>query len=200
MGAMDPNLQVIIVILGAAMCVGGWVLFWVGSRLIGIVFGMGFGFVFGQLLAIAMDLQGQGVGLVLVACSLMGAIGGFFLMRAATTLMFALIGFLFGALLGRIGIQVYNVVQDLPFQLSAISIATILASGVAMALLALWLQKAIVVVVTSYMGAAFLTTSVPWLAAHYPWGFLGVFVIAALWQTILVTRLLESKRPKIEAA
>ena len=201
MGALDPNIQVTITILGAALCVGGWVLFAVGSRLFGIAIGMGLGFVFGQILAFAMDLHGTGVALVLVACSLLGAVGGLFLMRAATTLMFGLMGFLFGALLGRIGVQIYNVVENRPFQVDAITVGAILLTAVVVGLLALWLQKAIVVVITSYMGAAFLSSSVPFLVENYPWGFIGVFAAAAAWQAFLVTRLLDAKikAPKPEA-
>ena len=195
----DPNLQLVIVIVGVALCVGGWVLFWVGSRLLGIGLGMGFGFGFGQLLIMAMDLHGSGVPLVMLSCSLLGAIGGFFLMRATTTVMFGLTGFLFGALLGRVGVQVHTVVRDVPFEYNAMVVGAILLTAGVVAVLAIWLQKSIVVMVTSYMGAGFLVTGIPAVAEHLPWSFLAIFAGAVLWQGFLVTKLIEGKpRPQPE--
>ena len=196
---MQSEAEVILTIFGAALCLGGWVIFWMGSRLVGMALGMGFGFVFGDLLAILLKLPAGSAALVLFGCTLMGAFGGLFAMRAVTNFVFALNGFLFGALLGRMGADVYFQIKHAPFDFTGPVIAAILAGAIAMALLAIYLQKHIVIVTTSYIGAAFLTASIRFFLHHKPWSFLCIFLAAIIWQVILVTRLLDSgKNAKIE--
>lgn len=195
---MDQNFQVLIAIFGAALCLGGWVLFWVGSRLIGVAIGMGFGFVFGEALCYVLKLQGTAVPLVLLACSLLGAIGGVFFVKAVTALLFGAMGFLFGALIARVGVDLYFSTKDMEFAFSPPVIAIIVGSGVMVAILAIVLQKAIVIIVTSYVGASFLVLGVPAAAAHMPIAFVGIFIVSVLWQAILVTQLIPDRPPPSE--
>lgn len=197
---MDQNFQVLIAIFGAALCLGGWVLFWVGSRLIGVAIGMGFGFVFGEALCYVLKLHASPVPLVLLACSLLGAIGGIFFVRAVTALLFGLMGFLFGALIARVGVDLYYATKETEFAFTPAVIAIILGSGVLLAIFAIVLQKAIVIIVTSYIGASFLVLGVPAAAAHMPVAFLAIFVASVIWQAILVTQLIPDKPPPPEPA
>lgn len=190
---MQENVPILLVAFGGMLCLGGWVLFWFGTRLIGAVLGMGFGFGFGQVLSIAMGLDVNSAILVSLGCALLGALAGVVMARTAATLLFAVTGFLFGALLGRIGVQVYFVARDEQFVLSALPIAVILACAVALALLAIWLQRTIVIMVTSYMGASLLAAGWAIVPERLPWFLLSVFVGSVIWQTILVTRLIPSK-------
>jgi hypothetical protein len=192
---MDPNSHVFFVIFGAALALGGWVVFWFSTRLLGLTAGLGFGFAFGQLLATVIQVQGPTATLVLLACSLLGAVGGFFFMRAVTAFFFALVGFLFGALLGRVGLQAYLLATTGEYVLTSIGIGVILGTGVVFAILGVVLQRSITILVTSFAGATFLVAGLPIRADREIWYFVGMFAASVIWQTILVTYLLVD-RPK----
>lgn len=191
---MQSDEQVLYTIFGVGLCLGGWLLFWLGSRLVGLALGMSFGFVFGNLLALVLKLEENPTLLVLLACSLMGAFGGFLLMRAATTFVFGLAGFLFGALLGRMGAEFYALYHEDDFAFTAPVVLAVVGSGLLMGLLAVYMQKYIMIVVTSYVGATFLVGGVEFLQTHMPWSFLCVIIAAIGWQSILVGRLLSDRR------
>lgn len=191
--AMETNVDVVLGIIGALLCLGGWVLFHVGSRLVGITIGMGFGFAFGSVLALILQLQPAGEQLVLLSCSLMGAIVGFFFVKFATTFLFALIGFLFGALLGRVGSEVHASITGSAYGLNTPVAIGIAVSGFVVALLAVWLQKLILIVITSFVGATFLTAAMPNVQKVEVWVLLGIFSAALMWQFILARIILRSK-------
>jgi len=196
---MQTDEQVLYTIFGVGLCLGGWLLFWLGSRLVGLALGMAFGFVFGQLLTMVLNLQPNQAMLVLLACCLMGAFGGFLLMRAATTFVFGLAGFLFGVLIGRIGAEFHAIYyQNTAFGWSPPVSLAVAGSGIVMAILAVYMQKYIMVIITSYVGATFLVGGVEFLQKHMPWSFVCVLVSAILWQAILVGRLLADRRRAAE--
>lgn len=188
---MQSEEQVIYTILGAALCLGGWIIFWLGSRIIGLALGMGFGFAFGQLLSLVLKLDPNATLLVLLACSLMGAFGGFLLMRVTTMFLFALSGFLFGALLGRLAADYYFISRGESFQFTMPVSVSIAAAGALVAALAVWMQKYIVIIITSYVGATFLVGGVEFLARGMPWSFPALLLVAIAWQVLLVTRLIQ---------
>lgn len=192
---MEVNAELVLTVLGAALCLCGWIMFWIGSRLLGIGLGLGFGFVFATLLGHVMRIQPGGQALVLLSCSLFGALGGFLLVRAVTTFLFGILGFLFGALLGRIGVDVYYLVnnQAIP-ALTTVTGGVIVGCGAFVALMALWLQKYILILITSYVGASFLVVGVPYLQAHEVWALLGLFGFAVLWQSFLASLLLRPRQ------
>lgn len=191
---MQSEAQVIYTIVGAGLCVGGWALFWVGSRLLGVALGVAFGFFFGELLGIVLKLEANAALLAQLTCSILGALGGLMAMRAASTFAFALAGFLFGALLGRLGSELYAQWHHETYAFTTQVAIAVAASGGVMAVLALLMQKYIMIVITSYVGATFLVPSVEVLANHEPWATPAVILASILWQVILLTRLITSRR------
>ncbi|MBX7246396.1 MAG: DUF4203 domain-containing protein [Candidatus Sumerlaeaceae bacterium] len=190
------NLQLILLILGAALCIGGWVLFYVGTRLLGIGFGLGFGFAFGAILCAVIKLQGPQEQALILICSAIGAVGGIFLARFVTSFLFFLIGFLFGAMLGRIGTELYFNATSQVFTWTPAIGAVVAGSGLAIGLLSMWLQKYVMIVITSFIGATYLVAGIPALARHRELAFLAIFVVSVGWQVILTTQLLSRKTPE----
>ncbi|MCX7719062.1 MAG: hypothetical protein N2111_11775 [Candidatus Sumerlaeaceae bacterium] len=194
MNDYQAQMLVIQTILGASLCLGGWVIVWAGTRLFGIVIGLGLGFVFGELLSLVLNLAPDQHQLTLLACSLLGAVAGIFLARIVTAGAFAVIGLLFGALLGRIGSEVFFVVTDSQFEWTRSVMGVVAVCAAVFALLAVFLQRFIIIVVTSYVGAAFLTGAFPALREHLVWWFLAFFTGAIVWQTLFVTKLASNKK------
>jgi hypothetical protein len=60
------------------------------------------------------------------------------------------------------------------------------------------MQKYIMIIITSYIGATFLVAGVDYLQTHEPWSTPLVVVAAIAWQIVLVTRLITDS-PKLEA-
>jgi hypothetical protein len=195
---MQTDAQVIYTIYGAGLCLGGWAIFWLGSKLLGLALGLAFGFVFGDLLGLVLKLDANAALLVLLACSLLGAFGGLLLMRAATTFLFGLAGFLFGALLGRLGSELYAEMQHFDYAFNTNVAIAVAASGAIMAALTLLMRKYVIIVITSYMGATFLVAGLDFLTLRQPWSEVGVTLAAIFWQVLLVTQLIKSKRPEME--
>ncbi len=193
---MPNEVEVLLTITGVALCLGGWVIFHLGTRLIGLSIGLGFGFGFGYLLALALQLEGDIASLVQAACALLGGFGGLLLIKAVTTFAFGATGFLFGALLGRLGGELWLQSQGTEFAFTQETVLIILGGAVAMGLLAVWLKRMIIVVVTSFMGATFLVAGIPWLGEREPASVLGVFLVAVAWQLLFAGRLFSrSRRP-----
>ncbi|MGI8905460.1 MAG: DUF4203 domain-containing protein [Candidatus Sumerlaeaceae bacterium] len=197
---MQTETQVIYTILGAVLCLGGWAIFWLGSRLLGLALGMAFGFFFGDLLGLVLKLDENATVLVLLACSIMGAFGGLLLMRAATTFVFGLAGFLFGALLGRMGCEMYAEVKQETYAFTAPIAVIVIAAGMVMGVLAFWMQKYIMILITSYVGSTFLVAGVEWLQQHEPWSVPGVTLLAIGWQMLLVMRLIADTPSRVADA
>jgi hypothetical protein len=130
---------------------------------------------------------------VLLACSLLGAFGGVLVARAVSTFLFCLIGFIFGALLGRVGVQLYFHVQGIAYVLTTPVALVIVGCGAVVGVLTAWLQKYVMIVITSFVGATFLVAGVPALQHYALWAFAGTFLAAVLWQVVLVTQLLGDK-------
>jgi hypothetical protein len=194
MSDYQAQMLVIQTIIGAALCLGGWVIVWAGTRLLGIFIGLGFGFVFGEVLALVLDLAPDPHQMTTLACSLIGAVAGIFLARIVTAGAFAIVGLLFGALIGRVGAAVLFAASQSPFEFTPPVIAAIAITAVVFALLAVWLQRFIIIVITSYVGAAFLTGAFPALREHLVWWFLAFFTGAVVWQTLFVTKLASNKK------
>lgn len=187
---MQTDEQVIFTIIGTGLCLGGWAVFYLGTRVLGLALGLGFGFFFGELLAMVLKLDTQPANLVSLACALLGAFGGLVLMRATTTFAFGLAGFLFGALLGRLGLEIHAEVNRETFRFTTESSVIVLLAAATMGVLAVWLQKYVMIVITSYIGANFLVEGVDALAKAWPWSFLAILLAGILWQWVLVSRLL----------
>lgn len=196
---MPNETEVLLTIFGFALASGGWAIFHLGTRLIGVTIGLGFGFGFGYLLAMVLQLTGNVASLIEMACALLGAFGGLLLVRAVTNFAFGATGFLFGALLGRLASEMYLQSQGQPFAFTQDVVLGILASAIAVGLLALWLKRLIIILVTSYVGATFLTAGVPWLEQSEPTSVLAVFLIAVAWQSFLAGRLLSGGGKRAES-
>lgn len=191
---MPNEIDVLLTIFGVALCAGGWVIFHLGTKVLGLAVGLGFGFIFGVLLSLALKIQGDVAAMVDLACALLGGLGGLVLVRAVTTFAFGATGFLFGALIGRLGSELWLQSQGQEFAFTQEVVLTVLASATVMGLLAIWMRKFIMIVVTSFAGATFTTAGVAWLDQHRPTSLLGVFLLAVVWQTLLVNKLLVSRR------
>ncbi len=191
---MPEETEVLLTIFGMALCVGGWIIFHMGTRLIGLALGLGLGFAFGMLLAMALQIEESTASMIELGCALLGAFGGLLLMRAATTFTFGATGFLFGAMIGRLGSELWLQTQDLPFAFTQETVLAILASAAVVGLLAVWLKRMIVIVVTSFIGATFLAAGVPWLEAREPTSVLAVFVAAVVWQLFLGAKFTADRR------
>lgn len=187
----DPEL--VFALGGLAMLLFGWLIFRLGTRLLGVALGAGFGFFIGEVLGVVLQAD-RNTGLyITVACSIVGALGAIFLIKAVTNFLFALIGFLFGALVGRIGADIYAHSQQVPFELASEHGVIILVTAIVVALLAVLLQRWIMILITSYMGATFLVAGVDMLAQQ-PLAFPVVLVLGILWQGYAANRLFRDRR------
>jgi hypothetical protein len=195
---MEPNVELLLGISGAILCLGGWILFHVGTRLVGVAIGLGFGFGFGMALGMVLRLTPGGEQLVMLACSLLGAIGGFIFVRFATSFLFALAGFLFGAMLGRVGSDIHATLTHTSPAITPAVAAAIAISGFVVAILAIVLQKLIVVIITSFVGATFLTAAIPRTENFEVWVLLGFFIGSVVWQ-LLLTRYILADKAKAES-
>ncbi len=172
-------------LVGSLLCAGGWLVLWLGSRLLGIGVGMAVGFVFGMLFGLILDMSGATLHLVAFACAALGGFGGVFLIRAVSAWLFSLVGFLFGLLIARVGYQIYAELSGLSSELSVSAAVAIVLVAVGVALLTLWLRKYVLILATSFMGATFLCAGVAQLHDWLPWSFLGLFVGSLFWQSAL---------------
>mgnify|MGYP001767575767 CR=1 FL=1 len=189
------EVNVIMTILGAALCLGGWAIYWVGTRLIAMAFGLAMGFALGQVILLSLGISSEASNLVLLSCTGLGAVAGLLLVRPVTTFMFVLAGFAFGALLGRVGSQIYFMIQGWEFGFTTSVVGVILGSAAVFAALACFLQKYIMIVITSFIGAHFLVLCVPALSEPQwqPWAFSALVLAACAWQIVFVTKLAVDK-------
>jgi len=188
--------ELIFTISGIILLLGGWIIFRLGSRLLGVGLGAGFGFFFGEVINILLKIDRQTGLYVTIGCSVVGALAAIFMIRAVTNFLFALIGLLFGALLGRIGAEIYAAVNGAEFVLNSQSAMIIGPTALVTALMAVWLQRLIMILITSYMGATFLVAGVEYLSQQ-PWAFMAVLVAGIFWQGFVMGRIFKS-RPKTE--
>lgn len=191
---VQTHVEVLVTIAGAALCLGGWLIFYFGSRLVGLGLGLGLGFVFGGLLSLLLELKGTHQDAVVLACSIVGAFGGLLLIRVVSSFVFFLMGFLFGSLIGRVGAAAWAASHGAEFAYDSTTITVILVSATLVALLAVWLQKYVMIVITSFVGANFLVSGVAYLRQMPLAAFIAVFVLAMLWQVVLVTSLVKGGR------
>jgi hypothetical protein len=92
--------ETILTIVGAVLCLSGWLLVYLGTRLAGISAGLAAGLVAGQVLIGLMEVPAGQSGWWLIASGVVGAFGGLFLVGMAARIAFGLAGLLIGALLG----------------------------------------------------------------------------------------------------
>jgi hypothetical protein len=118
-------------------------------------------------------------------------------MRAATTFLFGIAGFLFGALLGRLGCELYAEMQHFDYAFTTYVAITVATSGAIMAALTLLMRKYVIIIITSYVGATFLVAGVEFLGHRQPWSQVGVTLAAIIWQVLLVTQFISDKRPEM---
>ena len=188
------NHQVVLWILGSLLCFGGWIVLWLGSRMIGATFGLGMGFCFGFVFAVALDLDPGPKALVELGCALMGAVGGVLLIRALNTFVLLLVGFLFGVLLGRLGVQIYAGVAQVSYKLTPNLALLIVLVGAASAGLALWLRRTLAIVITAFVGTSFLCASLGMLQRNLPWSFALLLALSLFIQSSL-SRLMKPRNP-----
>lgn len=179
--------------VGVILLLFGWLVFRAGTRVLGMALGVGLGFFVGEVLNVVLKIDRESGLLLTLACCAIGGIAALFMLRAVTNFLFALIGLLFGALLGRLGAEVYASMQGHEFVFSQESGVVILGVAVATALVAVWLQRLIMILTTSYMGATFLVAGVPGLVT-YPWSFPAVLVAGILWQGSIMGRIFSTRK------
>jgi hypothetical protein len=194
---MQTESDALFTIFGASLCLGGWIVFYMGSRLVGVALGAALGFVFGTAVGIVLKLPESPSMLIQLSCGLLGGFGGLVFMKAATSFLFGLTGFLFGLMLGRLGSEVYFEIRKMGFAFTNEVILAIVASGTIVGLLAVWMQKYIMILVTSFIGASFLSESVGFLKQHQPLSDAVLIVVAIFWQLLLVNWLLAPDKPEV---
>jgi hypothetical protein len=189
------EVNVIMTILGAGLCLGGWAIYWVGTRLIAMAFGLAMGFAFGQFVILSLGVNTDASNLILLSCTGLGAVAGLLLVRPVTTFLFVLAGFAFGVLLGRVGSQVYFMIQGWKFEFTTTVAGIILGSAAVFAALACFLQKYIMIVITSFIGAHFLVLCIPALSEPrwQPYAFSALMIASCAWQILFVTKLAVDK-------
>jgi hypothetical protein len=188
--------ELVFTISGLVLLLFGWIIFRLGSRLISIGLGAGFGFFFGEVLNVVLEID-RNMGLyITIGCSMVGALFAMFMIRAATNFLFALIGFLFGALIGRVGSEIYLGTQQMDFAFNSETGIIILATAGVTAIMAVWLQRLIMILITSYMGATFLVAGVDYLTMQ-PWAFPAVLGGGVFWQGFILGRIFK-RRPKAD--
>lgn len=188
--------ELVFTIGGLALLLFGWIIFRLGSRLISVALGAGFGFFFGEVLNVVLEVD-RNTGLyITIGCAMVGALFAIFMIRAATNFLFALIGFLFGALIGRVGAEIYMQSQQIEFAFNSQTGIIILATAGVTAIIAVWLQRLIMILITSYMGAVLLVAGVDYLSEQH-WGFPVVLAGGIIWQGFILGRLFK-RRPRAE--
>lgn len=184
------DVQVITGILGAALCLGGWALVWLGTRLIGAGVGMGFGFGFALLAVLAINPEPGTAQAVVVAGLVAGALAGLLLTKYLTTFVFGMVGVLLGLLAGRLGVAAAGGGLEQPLEMTAQTAGILAGAAVAGGVAAVILRKHIVIAITSGAGAYLVVTSVAFFSRTPLLWLLGIFLASVVWQAILVTRLL----------
>ncbi|MGB9692737.1 MAG: hypothetical protein ACPL7D_11290 [Candidatus Sumerlaeaceae bacterium] len=183
---------------GVILCFGGWVALWLGSRLIGAVFGLGLGFVFGVAFSLALGMEAGAAALLQLGCSLMGAIGGVFFIRALNSFLLALVGFLFGILVARLILQMHAGLGGQPYTLTPQIAIILVVVGAAGAGGALWIRRTLAIVVTAFVGATFLCAGFAPLHDMLPWSFVAL-LLASLAIQMFLSRLFSRKRASKQA-
>lgn len=188
------NIQLVMIVAGAMLCLGGWVVFWLGTRLVGIALGLGFGFAFGELLSFALKADLATERVIWLSCSFLGAAGGLMFMRFVSNFLFILAGFIFGVMLGRVATEMYLHVHHQKFVLTPQIGGGLVICGAVVGMLTVWLKRFIVITITSYVGAAFLVGGANIRADQAVLWFAGILLGSIVWQSILVTQFLPSKK------
>src|SRR5690606_20372525 len=153
----------------------------------------GFGFFFGEVLNVLLKVD-RDIGLMItIGCSAIGGLGALVMIRAVTNFLFALIGFLFGALVGRLGAEIHAAYHHTEFVLTQEAGIAIIATAVVTALIAIWLQRLIMILITSSLGATFLVAGVDYLQMH-PLAFPAVLIAGVLWQSFVLGRIFKSRK------
>ncbi len=182
-----------LLLAGGILCFGGWIALWVGSRLIGATIGLGLGFIFGVAFSMALGLEAGAAALVQLGCSVMGALGGIFFIRALNSFLLALVGFLFGILLARLGLQIHAGTTGHPYSLTPQNALILVLIGAAVAAIALWIRRTIAILITAFVGTTFLCAGVAPLHDMLPWSFL-VLLLASLFVQTFFSRVLARRR------
>lgn len=184
--------ELIFTLAGLALLLGGWIIFRLGSKLLSVALGAGFGFFVGEVLNVILEVdRSQGL-YITIGCSIVGTLAAMFMIRAINNFLFALIGLLFGALIGRLGSEMYANYQGAEFALNPQSGIIIGCAAIVTALVAVWLQRLIMILITSYMGTTFLVAGVEYLSMQ-PLAFPAVLAAGIVWQWYVLGRLLRRK-------
>ncbi len=191
---VQTHAEILMTIFGGALCLGGWVIFYFGTRLVGLGMGLGAGYLLGEGITLAVQLKGSEQDMAVLVCCLLGAVAGLFLIRAATAFLFFVMGFLFGALLGRLGSQIWLIGPGQPFAFTSQTITAILVSAMVLGILAAWLQRFVIIIITSFVGANFLVAGIAYLRQVELAGFAAAFALAVAWQVLFVTNLVKPSR------
>ncbi len=181
------SVDTVLFVLGAVLAFGGWIALWLGTRMLAGAFGLGFGYGFGLALALVIGLPPATARLVELGCAMMGAFGGILLIRAINSFLLALSGFLLGVLIGRLALQIHASLIGHPWELSPTNAIILVGGGAVAALVALYLRRTLALVITAFVGSAFLCASMEALTALLPWSFAGLLVASMAVQWFLAS-------------
>lgn len=190
---MQDGAQLTFVIIGLTLLLLGWLIFRAGTRLLGIGLGAGFGFFLGEVLNVLLKVD-RNIGLMItIGCSAVGGLGALIMIKAVTNFLFAVIGLLFGALLGRLGAEIHAAYNQTEFVFTKEAGFAIMGMAFFTAIVAIWLQRFIMILITSYMGATFLVAGVDYLQMH-AWAFPAVLAAGVIWQGFVLGRIFSTRK------
>lgn len=185
--------NIVFIISGLSLCLFGSILFRFGTRLVGLGLGMGFGFFLGEVANTFLKTDQNLANYILLAFSIIGAIASLFIIKSITNFIFAILGFLFGLLIGRFGLELYSTFQNITFEMNQSNGIIIIAIAAISAVLAVLMQRYIMIFVSSYIGSTFLVSSVDFLANNNS-SFIVVVIFSILWQAYILGRLFREKK------
>lgn len=185
--------DLIFVVSGLFLCLFGSIIFCFGTKLIGLGLGMGFGFFLGELTNAFMQSDENLGNFILLGFTIVGAVASLFIIKSITNLIFGILGFLFGLLLGRFGLELYSSYNGTSFELGQTNSIIIFGIAGAVAFLAILLQRYIMIFISSYIGSTFLFSGVTYLSERES-SFMVILVFSIIWQTYILGRLFRDRK------
>lgn len=182
--AVFDRLGLLPIVVGAAMCAAGWLLYWCSLQFIGAVLLGAGGLLAGDALAQLFDLAGVERGLVAYGLAFLGVLLGMGMARLVHRLAIFLLGWALGAafffwLVAPIrGDTAWDWMSSDAFLAFGTPIFGLLTG-----LLAIALERYIVILATSLLGAALVAHGMEWPPTD--WRFPALMVAGIVIQTIV---------------
>jgi len=165
--------------LGIALCLFGWTIYWTGINAIGIAVGGGAGVAGGLFGAKALEMPENTAMIMMAIGVVLGAVLGVMLIRTLQTYLFFLLGALLGAPLAWKLLQMPPISEQPWAGQSGAAALAVLIGGLGGGFFVLFARRFIITTVTALVGAVLIAISVPSKnqLAIAGFSFLGAFAI-----------------------